>query len=114
MKKKTTKAPTAIHGVTYVPRLTKDQIEAQFLAKVKKPKEGANDILSTFIRVADEVLQAFPTFTQTDFFCQAKKYALGDIRNTQALFQTWVTTLIECCRLEMINGCYSEPIYVVR
>lgn len=116
MKKQTTNTPTGIHGQTIVLRLTKDQINSHFLAKVKKPKDGSNDILTSFLTVADEILLSLPSFTEEDFLSQARRF--GDslpYRDTHELFQKWTETLVSLCKLERTDSCYSNgPLFVVR
>jgi hypothetical protein len=72
---------------------------------------NASNTLAAFLRVASELFETRPTFTESDFLYLAKRYSLP-IRETKELFAKWTSSLQDWCKLDKVAGCYDQDVYI--
>jgi hypothetical protein len=110
MKRKTkqTSAPNTYGN----PVITHEQVKSEFVKTVGNPKAGDNNFCSSFIRVMDALQNMKGSWSLSDAVYLAKPFNIPPME-VKRLFQIYVDTLLHCRRVEEIDGCYEEKVYIM-
>ena len=99
--------PTTWRGVST------SEAQEQFRKSLAPQDDGANEHVDKFSFVAENILKSgVRSFTFSDVLRECKPFEM-DAAEVKALFREWVGTLQRLCKVERIDGCYNEEIYVL-
>ncbi|MDB6121991.1 MAG: hypothetical protein JWQ71_984 [Pedosphaera sp.] len=100
-------APMALPGIT------KSEFNAEFLKslKLKQANDGANTHIEEFIRAMDNLTSSKQSFTRDDvrYFTQFTDLPTAE---TDMLFDRWTQEMMLRRKLEVVQGCYDDVVYI--
>ena len=106
---KTTKTTTA--GLaSFSPALTLAEITQNFIRKQEKAKNGSNDYLRDFCKIAEMISANYRSF-ELNTFLQLSRSMDTPAAFLAAYFHDWVSELQSSGRLTCVHGAYDFPTY---
>ena len=112
---KTTKrsSKTALARLTVYPAIPRESAKQAFVKSVQKAKDGQNSYLEDFLRVMDRITGSMASFSISDvLYCSQHLELPPDA--VRSLFDRWTAKMLQFGRLEMVNGVYDHPVFLVR
>ena len=114
MRKTKTKTPTGgIHGVTIAHRVGQKVINETFVKKLRVKSEGENSYVDNFLTIGERILNSGRrTFDLDTFLYECKPYSIPTLI-IREYYDKFVQALQTWNRIELVDGCYNEPIAVL-
>ncbi len=110
---KSRKAKPQAQNLTIWPAYTRAQAQKIFAESVgDAADDGKNNYLEKFLAVADGVLSNGRSFCLQDVQYAARPFDIP-ADEVAKLFELWTSKLCSLSKLEKIEGCYSQPIFIV-
>ncbi len=99
-------------GMTFYPRVPQAQCDAAFLKSLPVRGEAeSNEPLAQFMSVT-KALMSMRSFTMQDAIVLMRPFDI-DPSESRRLFEKWAEKMVSLCKLEMLEGVYDDPIFVV-
>lgn len=107
MKKNTSKPTKAkIEKLSYYRSIPLETLNKSFVES-----QGSNYV-AEFLEVAKRICETQASFCFQDFIHNSKRYEIP-IFELRRIFNLWTSKLIQWNKLEQINGCFDEPIFLI-
>lgn len=95
----------------FTPRLTHQEANNHWL---RTRKDKAATFLSNFMLVVSFITGNMRSFSYSDVLREMLKFEnSGTPEQIRRTFEAWASHLIGLSKLEEVNGCLNEPIYIV-
>lgn len=109
MKQKKT---TDTSKITFSPIISNEEAKQTFVKSLKKQNENiSTDSLSKFLMVADHITSNMRSFSIDDFIYSSRPFEIPPVI-VKELFEKYVEVLLQCGKLDAVQGCYDNVIYI--
>lgn len=113
MSKATKRSRKTAAMLTVYPTIPKESARQAFVQSVEKAKDGQNSYLEHFLQVMDRVTGSMASFSIGDVLYCSQPFELP-VEAVRNLFEKWTAKMVQFGKLEMVNGVYDHPVFLVR
>ena len=100
--------------LTFSPIISNEEAKQNFIKSLKKQNDnGSNNYLEKFLMVADHITNNMKSFCIDDFLYSSRPFEIPPVI-VKEYFSKFVEVLVQCGKLDIVNGCYSDPIYIIQ
>jgi hypothetical protein len=98
--------------LTFSPIISNEEAKQTFVKSLKAQNENiSTDSLAKFLMVADHITNNMRSFSIDDFIYSSRPFEIPPTI-VKELFERYVSVLVQCNKLDAVQGCYDNVIYV--
>jgi hypothetical protein len=98
--------------LTFSPIISNEEAKQNFIKSLSKQNNNSTkDNLEKFLMVADHITSNMRSFSIDDFIYSSRPFEIPPTI-VKDLFERYVEVLVQCGKLDAVQGCYDNMIYI--